>query len=178
MPIRILCQKFLATQQFNSCRRTLAISHEAQRVNPKHILIMQPSKFILKGPLQIVLTESVVGSICLGGCIQVLALLVHRLLFSRAQLCLTLFSSMDCSPPGISVHGNFAGKNTGVLPFPPLGDLPDPGIKPSSLASSALAGGFFSSTTTWRVSDHLLNADASFYDAYYLKNGPFRKLLL
>jgi len=28
------------------------------------------------------------------------------------------------------------------LPFPPLGDLPDPGIEPPSLASTILAGGF------------------------------------
>ena len=29
------------------------------------------------------------------------------------------------------------------LPFPPPGDLPDPGIEPMSLVSPALAGGFF-----------------------------------
>ena len=29
------------------------------------------------------------------------------------------------------------------LPFPPPGDLPDPGIKPASLVSPALAGRFF-----------------------------------
>ena len=29
------------------------------------------------------------------------------------------------------------------LPFPPPRDLPDPGIKPASLASPALADGFF-----------------------------------
>ena len=29
------------------------------------------------------------------------------------------------------------------LPFPPLGDLPNSGLEPSSLASPALAGGFF-----------------------------------
>ena len=29
------------------------------------------------------------------------------------------------------------------LPFPTPGDLPNPGIEPTSLASSALAGGFF-----------------------------------
>ena len=29
------------------------------------------------------------------------------------------------------------------LPFPSPGDLPDPGIEPTSLASPALAGGFF-----------------------------------
>ena len=37
---------------------------------------------------------------------------------------------------------NFPGKDTG-LPFPPPGDLPDPGIKPASLVSPALAGRFF-----------------------------------
>ena len=34
-------------------------------------------------------------------------------------------------------------KNCSGLPFPSPGDLPDPGIKPSSLASPALAGSFF-----------------------------------
>ena len=31
------------------------------------------------------------------------------------------------------------------LPFPPSGDLPNPGIEPTSLASPALAGRFFTS---------------------------------
>ena len=31
-----------------------------------------------------------------------------------AQSCLTLCDPMDCSPPGSSVHGDSAGKNTGV----------------------------------------------------------------
>ena len=59
-----------------------------------------------------------------------------------AQSCLTLYHPIDCSPR------NFPGKSTGVgchfllqsrqeywsgLPFP-SGDLPDPGIKPGSLA--------------------------------------------
>ena len=38
---------------------------------------------------------------------------------------------------------NFPGKNTGVgLPLPTSGDLPNPGIKPTSLASPVWAGGF------------------------------------
>ena len=37
------------------------------------------------------------------------------------------------------------------LPFPPPGDLPDPGIEPSSLTSPALAGGFFTVRTTWEA---------------------------
>ena len=31
-----------------------------------------------------------------------------------AQSCLTLCNSMDCSPPGSSVHGDSPGKSTGV----------------------------------------------------------------
>ena len=31
-----------------------------------------------------------------------------------AQLCLTLYDGMDCSPPGSSVHEDSSGKNTGV----------------------------------------------------------------
>ena len=31
-----------------------------------------------------------------------------------AQLCLTLWDPMDCSPPGSSVHGDSPGKNIGV----------------------------------------------------------------
>ena len=34
------------------------------------------------------------------------------------------------------------------LSFPPPGDLPDPGIKPASLLSPALAGGFFTISAT------------------------------
>ena len=37
------------------------------------------------------------------------------------------------------------------LPFPPPGDLPNSGTEPVSLLSSALAAGFFTSSTTWCV---------------------------
>ena len=53
--------------------------------------------------------------------------------------------SMDCSPPGSSVHGtgDSPGKNTGVgWPCLPPEDLPDPGIEPASPVSPALAGRF------------------------------------
>ena len=35
-----------------------------------------------------------------------------------------------------------------MLPCPPPGDLPDPGIEPTSVASPALAGGFFTTVPT------------------------------
>ena len=37
------------------------------------------------------------------------------------------------------------------LPFPSPGDLPNPGIKPASLTSLALAGEFFTSSATWEA---------------------------
>ena len=38
------------------------------------------------------------------------------------------------------------------LPCPPPWDLPDPGIEPESLMSLALAGGFFTTSATWKAS--------------------------
>ena len=37
------------------------------------------------------------------------------------------------------------------LPCSPPGDLPDSGIKPVSLLSPALAGGFFTTSATWEA---------------------------
>ena len=138
------------------------------------------------------------------------------------QSCPTLCNSMDCSPPGSSVHGDSPDKNTGVgchallqgifptqgsnrgflhrrwifnhlsyqgspkllcaqslhscptlcnpmdlarqaplsmgfsrqeywrgLPCLPPGDIVNPGIKPWSLMSPALAGRFFTTSATW-----------------------------
>ena len=39
------------------------------------------------------------------------------------------------------------------LPFPPPGDLPDPGIEPTSFASPALAGRFFATITPGKPRD-------------------------
>ena len=61
------------------------------------------------------------------------------------QSCPTLCNPMDCSLPGSSVHGILQASR---LPCPPPGDVPDPGIQP---ASPALAGGFFTTSTTWET---------------------------
>ena len=50
---------------------------------------------------------------------------------------------MDYSLPGSSVHGILQAGIWSGLPFPTLGDLPNPGVKPKSLVFPALAGGFF-----------------------------------
>ena len=62
---------------------------------------------------------------------------------SIAQLCLILWDPMDCSLPVLSVHWIFRQEYCNWFPFSPPGDLPNPGIKPVSLVSPALAGRFF-----------------------------------
>ena len=64
------------------------------------------------------------------------------------QLCLTLCNPMDCSPPGCSVHGNSQARILEWVAISPPGALPDPGIKPESLVSPALAGCFLTTSTT------------------------------
>ena len=59
--------------------------------------------------------------------------------FSHVGLC----DPMDYSPPGSSVHGILQARIPEWLPSPPPGEIPDPGIKPASLAPPALAGGVF-----------------------------------
>ena len=70
---------------------------------------------------------------------------------SDAQSHPTLCDPVDCGPPGSSVHGSSQQEHRSGLPFPSSRDLPDPGIEPVSLASPALAGGFFTSSATWEA---------------------------
>ena len=42
------------------------------------------------------------------------------------------------------------------LPCSPPGDLLDPGIEPTSLASPALAGRFFITSTTWEAQEMIV----------------------
>ena len=75
------------------------------------------------------------------------------------QSCLTLCDPMDCSLPGSSVHGILQAEYWSGLPCPPPGELPNPGIEPTSRMSAALAEGWFTSNATW---------EALFYLTYYL----------
>ena len=78
-----------------------------------------------------------------------------------SRSCLTLWDPMDCHPPGSSVYGvlparilewvaiSFSKEYRSGLLCPLPGDLPNPGIKPTSLMSPALAGRFFTTSTTY-----------------------------
>ena len=60
------------------------------------------------------------------------------------------------------------------LPFPAQGDLPDPGIEPTSLASSSLAGRFFT-IASLAFLKHQKPSDICFYmySFLWLSNIPF-----
>ena len=81
-----------------------------------------------------------------------------RICAKSLQLCLMLCDPKDCGPPDSSVHGILQERILDELPFPPLRDLPDPGIEPKSLLSPALAGGFFTTSTTWEA--HEVKSDS------------------
>ena len=76
------------------------------------------------------------------------------------QSCLPLWNPITWSLPGSSVHGILKARVLEWLPCPPPGDLPDPGIKPLSLLSPALTGGFF---TTSNTREALHNVISTFY---------------
>ena len=67
------------------------------------------------------------------------------------QSCLTL-GPRGLYPPGSSVHGIPQARILEWVAVPSSRDLPDPGIKPQSLISPALGGGFFTTRTTWEAS--------------------------
>ena len=68
--------------------------------------------------------------------------------FSHVRLCATPWTVAHQAPlpMGFSRQEYWSG-----LPCPLPGDLPDPGIKPMSLMFPALAGGFFTTSTTWEA---------------------------
>ena len=53
-----------------------------------------------------------------------------------AQLCLTVCDLMDCSHQALLSMGFLGEEYWNRLSFPFLGDLPDSGIKPTSLGSN------------------------------------------
>ena len=56
--------------------------------------------------------------------------------------CLVLCDTMDCSPPGSSVHGVLQAKILEWVAIPSPWDLPDPGIELASPEAPALQADF------------------------------------
>ena len=58
---------------------------------------------------------------------------------------------MDCCPPGFFVHGISQARILEWIALPSSRGSSWPGIEPNSLTSPALAGEFFTTSTTWEV---------------------------
>ena len=96
---------------------------------------------------QIVLTISAIS----------ILVLVHVILLSacaRAKLfqsCPALCDSTDCSTAGSSVHGILQARILEWVALPFSRGSSQPWIEPTSLTSPVLAGGFFTTSTTWEA---------------------------
>ena len=68
--------------------------------------------------------------------------------FSHVRFCVTLWTVAHQAPLSMEFSRL---EYWNRLPFPPAGDLPNPGIEPASLMSPALAGRFFTTSATWEA---------------------------
>ena len=68
--------------------------------------------------------------------------------FSRVRLCVTLWTATRQAPLSV---GFSRQESWSVLPCPPPGDLPKPGIKSASLKSTCTADMFFTPSTIWEA---------------------------
>ena len=75
---------------------------------------------------------------------------VRLRLGSHCSVLSTLFNPMDCTWAPLSMGFSQQVYWSG-LPFPSLGDLPDPGIEPTSPVSPILTGRFFYRWATWQA---------------------------
>ena len=75
----------------------------------------------------------------------------------HAQLCPTLCNVMDYNPPGSSVLEIFQARILEWVAISYSRDLPNPGTEPVSLASPAVAGGFFTTAPPGKPEIELLN---------------------
>ena len=70
------------------------------------------------------------------------------------QLWPTLCNPVDCKPPAPSVHRIFRQEYWSRLPFPSLGNLPNPGTEPAFSRISCTADGSFTAEPSGKV--HLI----------------------
>ena len=85
---------------------------------------------------QVQLCVCVCVCVCVGVCV-----FAHACLGTQPWL--ILCNSMNCSPPGFSVHGIFQARILEQVAISSSKGFPDPRIEPTYLSPPALADGFF-----------------------------------
>ena len=89
---------------------------------------------------------------------------ITNILGSFACCILSHFSHIHCMDyglPGSSVHGILQARILQGVAISPSGNLPNPGIKPASVTSPALASGFLTINATWEAHLFKLNCNNS-----------------
>ena len=66
--------------------------------------------------------------------------MLEQYVCAQSLSCVLLCNLTDCSLPVSSMHETLQARILELVPFPPPGNLPDPGIKPKSPVSLALTG--------------------------------------
>ena len=92
--------------------------------------------------------------------------------FSNVWLC----NPMNCSSPSSSVHEIFQERIWEWDPWPPPGDLRNPGTEHMSLTSPALAGGFYTRSATWEAPIYVSNSIENMIIAKEMWMGNFKHL--
>ena len=83
-----------------------------------------------------------------------LAISVHAWALNHFN-CVQLFATWQTVAHQASLSLGFSMQEYwSGLPCPPPGDLPNPGVKPASLTSPALAGGLFTTRSPWEAPPH------------------------
>ena len=104
--------------------------------------------------------------------------------YVHAHLCPTLYDPMDCSPQAPLSMEFPRQEYWSGLPFLSPGDLTKPGIEPASLASPALANGFFTTVPPGKPSHHLISYNpeylvrVSYLLKHILESVSLRKILI
>ena len=83
--------------------------------------------------------------------LKVICILVNEMCAKLFQSCLTLCDSMDCSPPGSSVHGILQARILEWVAMPSSRGSSLPRDRTLSLMSPERAGRFFTVSATWEV---------------------------
>ena len=83
------------------------------------------------------------------------------------QSCPTLWDPMDCSPPGSSVHRILQARILEWVAEPSSRGSSNPGIKPISLESSALAGRFFTTSAIWEAHKSSRSSTSLFWGSIF-----------
>ena len=93
--------------------------------------------------------------VCMCYCLKT-SCIVSACMLSRFS-CVWLLATLWTIAHQVPLSVGFSGQEYwSGLPWPPPGDLPNPGIEPGSVASPTLAGRFFTTSGTWEISEDIL----------------------